>query len=157
MNVVDYLIIALIVTCAAVGLLRGFLREIIAVASWLIALVAAGIYGPRLMPYLGGALASAELRPFAGRFVVLGAVLLSGAAVAAIVSQFVRLSLFSGMDRLMGFVLGLVRGMLILGVAVLFCQMLRLDGEHWWHKSMLLPYGERISSPLRSLVGSPRS
>jgi membrane protein required for colicin V production len=41
MNVVDYLVIALIVTCAVVGLLRGFLREIIAVASWLIALIAA--------------------------------------------------------------------------------------------------------------------
>jgi membrane protein required for colicin V production len=106
------------------------------------------------MPYLGGALAATPLRPFAARLIVLGGVLLLGGAVSAIVSHFVRLSLFSGMDRLLGFVLGLARGMLILGVAVLFCQMLHLDGEHWWHKSMLLPYAERVSAALRSLVGA---
>jgi membrane protein required for colicin V production len=153
MNIVDYLVIVLVVTCAIVGLVRGFLREVIAVASWLLALIAAGIFGPRLMPYLGGALASTQLRPFAARFIVLGGVLLLGGAIAAIVSHFVRLSLFSGMDRLLGFVLGLVRGMLILGVAVLFCQMLHLDGERWWHTSMLLPYGERVSTALRTLAG----
>jgi membrane protein required for colicin V production len=153
MNIADYLVIALVVTCAIVGLMRGFLREIIAVASWLIALIAAGLFGPRLVPHLGGALASAQVGPWAARLIVVGAVLLLGAAVAATVAYFVRLSLFSGMDRLLGFALGLARGLLILGVAVLFCQMLHLNGERWWHKSILLPYGERVSAPLRSLVG----
>jgi membrane protein required for colicin V production len=152
MNIADYLVIALVVTCTIVGLLRGFLREIIAVVSWVIALIAAGIFGPSLMPHLGGALASTQLRPVAARLIVLGAVLLLGSAVAAIVAHFVRLSLFSGMDRLLGFVLGLLRGMLILGVAVLFCEMLHLDGERWWHASMLLPYGERIAGVLRSIT-----
>jgi len=43
-------------------------------------------------------------------------------------------------------------------VLVIFCQTLRLDGERWWHKSLLIPYGESIASALRSLLGEePRA
>jgi len=157
MNTADYLVIATVSVSAIVGLLRGFLRELIALVSWLVALLLAFQLGPRLEPYLGGLLASAQVRPWVARLVVLGAVLLVGAAIGSLVVYFVRLSLFSGVDRFLGFVVGLLRGILVLGVAVLFCLTVRLDSERWWHTSMLLPYAERIASALRSLAGGAAS
>ncbi|HTT00459.1 MAG TPA: CvpA family protein [Steroidobacteraceae bacterium] len=153
MNTVDYLVIALVIICAAVGLLRGFLREAIALVTWIIAVTIAWHFAGSLVPALGGALALPQVAPWASRAILTCLMLLLGAAVAAAVSAFVRLSLFSGMDRFLGFVVGLLRGVVILGVLVLFCQMMRLDGERWWHRSMLIRYGEDVAAALHALVG----
>lgn len=153
MTAVDYLIVALIVISALVGLARGLLREVIALITWLVALLVAWHLSDSLEPYLGGLLAAGpRVRLWAARAILLFAVLLLGAGIGAIAAQFIRLSLFSSMDRFMGFVFGVLRGVLILGVLVMFCQTLKLDGERWWRKSMLIPYGADIASVVRSLV-----
>jgi membrane protein required for colicin V production len=79
--------------------------------------------------------------------------MLVGAATSTIVCHFVRLAMFSAMDRFLGFVFGIVRGFVILGVCVLVCQSLRLDGERWWHRSVLLPYAEQVAGVLGSMLG----
>ncbi len=153
MTLVDYLIIALVVLSAGVGIARGFLREVIALVTWIAALLVAWHFAGRVEPYLGGLLSSPHVRPWAARAILLLAVLLAGAALAALITHLVRLSIFSGTDRFLGFLFGLVRGLVILGVLVLVCQTLRLDEEHWWRTSRLLPYGEHAANLLRSLVG----
>jgi membrane protein required for colicin V production len=153
MNIADYLIVAIIVISAVIGLFRGFLREVIALATWVLAVVIAWIFGDALEPHLGGLLADSAVRPWAARAIVFVLVLLAGAAIGAIVVHFVRLSIFSGMDRFLGFVFGLLRGIVVLGVLVILGQLLRLDGERWWRKSLLVPYGEQIADVLRAVVG----
>jgi hypothetical protein len=39
---------------------------------------------------------------------------------------------------------------------VILGQLLRLQGEHWWRGSLLIPYGESIANGLRTLVGEER-
>jgi len=39
---------------------------------------------------------------------------------------------------------------------VILGQLLRLQGEHWWRSSLLIPYGESIANGLRTLVGEER-
>jgi len=34
--------------------------------------------------------------------------------------------------------------------------LLRLQGEHWWRGSLLIPYGESMANGLRALVGEER-
>jgi membrane protein required for colicin V production len=154
LNTADYLIIATVVISATVGLLRGLLREVIALCTWIIAAFAAWHFAPILEPHLGGLLAQEDVRPWAARLIVFVAVLLLGSAIGAIVDYFVRLSLFTGVDRFLGLVFGLLRGVLIVGAAVIVCQTLRLDGEPWWHESQLLPYGQDAAALLWSLGGS---
>jgi membrane protein required for colicin V production len=153
MTLVDYLIILLVVVSAVVGVARGFLREVIALVTWIIALLVAWHFAGRLEPYLGGLLSSPRVRPWAARAVLVVAVLLLGAGIGAIASHFVRLSLFSSTDRFLGLLFGVARGLVIFGVLVLVCQTLRLDQEHWWRASRLLPYGERAANLLLSMVG----
>src|SRR5260370_23085082 len=71
-------------------------------------------------------------------------------------THFVRLSIFSGMDRFLGLVFGLLRGVVLLGVFVILGQLLRLEGEKWWTRSLLIPYGESVANGLRALVGEQR-
>jgi membrane protein required for colicin V production len=155
MNITDYLLIAAIVISAVVGSLRGFLREAIALVTWIIALFVGWHFADSMAPHLGGLLAGSPVATWAARVIIVVLVLLLGAGIGVTVTHFVRLSIFSGMDRFLGFVFGLFRGLVLLGVFVILAQVLRLDGEseRWWHQSRLLPYGEAIANGLRVVIG----
>ena len=156
MNVTDYLVIAAVIISAVVGAMRGFLREAIAVATWLLALFLAWHFADLIEPHLGGLLAGSAVKPWAARIILVILILLLGAALGAVLSHFVRLSIFSGMDRFLGLIFGLLRAVVLLGVFVILGQLLRLDGERWWTRSLLLPYGESVANGLRAWVGEQR-
>jgi membrane protein required for colicin V production len=155
MTLTDYLIIAAILISAIAGALRGFLREAVAFGAWIIALFVAWHFAGLIEPYLGGLLADPEVRPWAARVIIVALVLLLGTLIGALLGHFVRLSIFSGMDRLLGFAFGILRGFVLLGVFVILGQLLRLPAEGWWRHSLMIPYGESIANGLRSLVGEP--
>ncbi len=156
MNVTDYLVIAEIALSAVVGAVRGFLREAIALVTWLVALLLAWHFAPRLAPYLGGLLAASGVRIWAARVIIAALALLVGMAIGAVVGHFVRLSIFSGTDRFLGFLFGAVRGAVLLGVFVILAELLHLDTEGWWRHSVLIPYGKAIASGLRTLAEAGR-
>jgi membrane protein required for colicin V production len=153
MNLADYLVILAVLLSAIVGAVRGFLREAVAFVALILAIIAAWTFADQLAPHLGGLLKSEPVATWAARALIFFLVLLVGMAIAAVLGYFVRLSLFSGTDRLLGFVFGLLRGVIMLGVFVILGQLLELDGERWWQKSKLMPYGESVASGLRSIVG----
>ncbi len=153
MNWTDYAIIALLAVSCIVGLVRGLLREVISLVSWLAAVWLAWTFGSTLEPHLGGALQDAAVRPWAARAIIFVAVLLVGAGIGAIVTHFVRLSIFSSLDRLLGLVFGLLRGAVVLGVLAMGCHALRLHEEPWYRQSTLAPYAEQAGNVLRGLVG----
>jgi membrane protein required for colicin V production len=156
MNGTDYFVILAVLISAAVGTARGFLRESVALASWVIALFLAWHFSALLAPHLGGLLSGANVRPWAARAIIVIVVLLIGSLIGAMLAHYVRLSIFSGIDRLLGFGFGVLRGLVLLGVFVLLGQLLQLQSEHWWRRSMLIPYGESIANGLRSIVGEAR-
>ncbi len=154
MNATDYLIIAAILVSALVGAARGFLREAIGFAAWIIALIVAWHFSDLIGPHLGGLLAGGTVRPWAARVIIVALILLAGSLFGAVLGHYVRLSIFSGMDRLLGFAFGALRGLVLVGVFVILGQLLRLDGEYWWRYSHLMPYAESIANGLRFLVGA---
>jgi membrane protein required for colicin V production len=154
LNTADYLIIATVVISGTVGVLRGLLREVIALITWIVAAFVAWHFAGLLEPHLGGLLKQEAVRPWVARLILFVAVLLLGHAIGAIVDYFVRLSLFTGIDRFLGLVFGLLRGVVIVGAAVIACQTVRLDTEAWWHQSALLPYGQDAAAMLWSLGGN---
>lgn len=153
MTVLDYIILGILLFSAVAGVIRGFLKEVISLATWVLAFWCAWHYGPSLEPHLGGAIGEPPFSTWAARVPIFILVLMVGAAVGALVSHFVRLSLFSGLDRLLGFALGVLRGLVILGVGAIICQAVKLDGEPWWRGSRLVPYVEGVANLLRSAGG----
>jgi membrane protein required for colicin V production len=156
MNATDYLIIAAVLVSALVGAARGFLREAIGFAAWIIALFVAWHFSDLIEPHLGGLLAGGTVRPWAARVIIVALILLFGSLLGGVLGHYVRLSIFSGMDRLLGFALGVLRGLVLVGVFVILGQLLRLDGDQWWRYSHLMPYAESIANGLRTLVGAER-
>ena len=156
MNWTDYVIIALLAFSSVAGLLRGLLREVISLLTWLAAVWLAWRFSMLLEPHLGGALSDATVRPWAARTIIFIAVLLIGAAIGALAARFVRLSLFSGLDRLLGFLFGMLRGIVVLGLLAILCHAVRLQAEPWYRASTLAPYVEQAGNVLRALVGESK-
>ncbi len=154
LNTADYLIIATVIISGTVGLLRGLLREVIALITWIVAAFVAWHFAGSLEPHLGGLLAQPDVRPWVARLILFLLVLLAGHALGVIIGHFVRLSLLTGVDRFLGLLFGLLRGIVIVGAAVIVCETVRLDGESWWHESALLPFGQDAADVLWSLGGS---
>src|SRR5262245_53762603 len=111
MNIVDYLLIAIVVISIVMGAMRGLLREAVSLATWILALLLAWHFAPSLEPHLGKWIAQyPQARAWAARGLIFLFVLLIGTAVGALLGHFVRLSIFSGVDRLLGAVFGVLRG-----------------------------------------------
>jgi membrane protein required for colicin V production len=156
MNWIDYLLIALIVFSSVAGAMRGLLREVIALLTWVAAVWIAWHYAGVLEPHLGGALANDSVRAWAARTIIFLAVVLIGTLIGAIVGRLVRLSIFSGTDRFFGGIFGFLRGLVMIGLFVMLCHALRLNDEPWWRASTLIPYGERAANVLRGMVGESK-
>ena len=153
MIAVDYIILAILIISAAMGLVRGLLREAIAVITWFLAIVLAWIYGPSLEPILGGVLVGSPLRIWAARAIIFVGVLLLGGAVAVVLGHYVRVSMFAGMDKFLGFVFGIIRGVVIVGAFTIAIQALRMDEDARWKNSKLMPYAIGVADALRGIVG----
>ena len=116
---VDYVLVTILAISIIIGALRGFLREAVALVSWIVALFLAWKFAPSLEPNLGAWLAEhPELRTWVARVLIAMAVLVVGGVVGALLGHFVRLSIFSGLDRLLGTGVTFSAALLFLGAAV---------------------------------------
>lgn len=116
----DYIVLGLLLISAAVGFLRGAVREVAAMAA-LVCAAALAVYGlPKSAPIVRhlvhpawlGAIA-ALLLVFIATYVVLR---LMGAALAQRVQQ---TEVLGALDRTLGLLIGLVRGLVVLGALYL--------------------------------------
>jgi membrane protein required for colicin V production len=157
MTTVDYFLTAAVLLSMLFGSMRGFLRESVALLGWLVGLWLAWRYAGLVEPYLGGALTGTLMQVWVARIVVLLVVVMAGWLLGSLLSYIVQRSgLTLGVDRLLGAVFGLVRGVVIIGFAVMLGQAAELEGEPWWRASRLLPLGEDMAGVLRGYVDTGR-
>lgn len=141
------------VASTIVGLARGFVREAVALAFWIVGLWSAWTFGYVIEPYLGGYLAEPAVRPWVGRLSVLVAVLLVGYLVGLVMRYFTHGVGLGVIDRVIGMLFGVLRGFVLVGVIVICGELLHVNHEPWWHRSKLIPYGETLGDWLRAMVG----
>ncbi|MGC1386411.1 MAG: CvpA family protein [Steroidobacteraceae bacterium] len=153
MTAADVLIALIVLGSTLLGLLRGFVREAVSLAFWILAIWAAWKFGPIVEPHLGGLLADSKVAPWIGRLVVLVLVLLIGWATGMMLTHFARSAGLGPLDRAIGLLFGIVRGMVLMGLMIIGGELLHLNQEDWWGRSKLVPYGEAVGDWLRAMVG----
>jgi membrane protein required for colicin V production len=157
MTPVDYILAATVLLSVLFGVVRGFLRESVALLGWLVGLWLAWRYSYLLLPYLGGDLAGTDLQEWVARAIVLLATVIASWILGGMLSYLVQRSgLTLGVDRLLGGLFGLVRGAVIVGFAVMLGEAARLNVEPWWGASRLMPIGVEMAGVLRGYVETGR-
>lgn len=149
----DVLILLVLLGSTLIGLLRGFVREAVSLAFWVVAIWAAWKFGPTVEPHLGGLLADPKIAPWVGRFVILMLVLLIGWLIGMLLSYFTRSMGLGPLDRAIGLLFGILRGTVLVGLMIIGAELLHLNQEDWWSRSKLVPYGEIVGDWLRAMVG----
>jgi len=151
MDGADHLFAIILLVSGVLGALRGFIRETISLLSWLVGLWLAWHFAYLLNPWLGGALAEPGIREWAGRAIVLLAVLLVGAGVGSIVAYYAhRAAGIATTDRLLGSLFGLMRGVVVIGLLVIAGRAVDLDAEAWWQRTKSMPFAETVANWLES-------
>jgi membrane protein required for colicin V production len=152
MGWIDLIIVGIISLSAVISLFRGFVKEAISLATWVLAFWVSLGYASALSELLPAALSDQTLRigmAFAGLFIV---TLVLGGVVNVLAGQMVKRTGLSGTDRSLGVVFGLLRGVLVVAVLVLLAALTVLPQEGWWHESLLLPHFERLAIWLRGFL-----
>jgi membrane protein required for colicin V production len=143
----DHIFAIILLLSGTVGYFRGFIRESIALLSWLVGLWVAWRFAYVINPWLGGALAEPGIREWMGRAIMLLIVLLAGSLVGSVVAHFARRAVgLAAMDRLLGAVFGLVRGVVIVGLLVLAGRAAELNNEPWWSETKSMPAAESVAN-----------
>jgi len=152
MPIIDILIAVAILVSVVVGIFRGFVKEAISIAALLVAIWAALYFGPEAGDISENWFKSEELQMWFGRVLVFLVILSLGGLLGWGISKLVRLSVLSGMDRMLGAVFGIARGILLAAVAIIGGQFAGFDNDVWWLESSLIPQIEVVADWIKIMA-----
>lgn len=152
MTVVDVVVIFVIFLSALFSLLRGFVKEAISLATWIIAIWLAATFAPQLADALPSNIESEAVRQAIGFGVLFVLTLMVGTLVNMLVSQVVKKTGLSGADRIFGVAFGILRGGLIIIVFVIIGGMTPLPEMDWWQSSTLLQWFESAAIVIQEYI-----
>ncbi len=151
-NWVDFAVIVIIGVSVIIGLFRGLVKESISLATWILAIWVALVFGPRLSGLLPFTVGSATIQNIIASAVLFILVIILGGVVNYLLSQIVDKTGLSGTDRSLGLVFGALRGAAIVAILVLLATLTNLPNEPWWQQSKTLPFFYDIALWLKDLL-----
>jgi membrane protein required for colicin V production len=139
MNAVDVIIIAVLILSVLVGLWRGLISEVLALATWIAAFWVAWTFGPGVSAHFDRLIQTPVLRMVVGYGLCFVAVLVIGALIRFGIQRLVDSTGLGGTDRLLGMIFGFARGLLLVTLIVFLVDLTSFAREPMWQQSALLP------------------
>jgi membrane protein required for colicin V production len=152
MPIIDILIAVALVISVGVGIWRGLIKEAISIAALLFAIWAALYFGPSVGDVSQSWISSEELQMWFGRVLVFTVILSIGGLLGWGLSKLVRLSVLSGMDRMLGGLFGVVRGVLLISIFIIGGQFAGFDNDKWWEDSRLIPHLQVVADWIKVMA-----
>ena len=144
MTIFDYAVLTVISVSVLVGLWRGVVSEILALAAWIVAFLVARVVAADIAGLLAGQIAEPGMRLAVAYVLVFVGVLLVFAMARMLISLFLKAVGLGLLDRLLGAAFGVLRGILVVLAAVLVAGMTPLPKAVWWRDAMLAPPLETV-------------
>ncbi len=124
-TIIDGAVAFVIVISAVLAYSRGFVREAMAIIGWIVAAILAFLFAPKAeplvkeLPYIGDYLKdSCELSIIAAFAAVFAVSLVVVSVFTPLFSSVVQRSALGGLDQGLGFFFGVLRGILLVAVAL---------------------------------------
>jgi membrane protein required for colicin V production len=153
MAAIDYVVIAILIISALIGLSRGVVREVLSLTIWALAVILALMFADRLAEVLEGRIAGASMRYVAAFAMIFVTTLLAGGIVQWLVMRLVETTGLSGTDRLIGLLFGGLRGAVVCIVAAIALRPFVAE-QSWWQASRLIPALGKFEADVLSAVST---
>ena len=151
---IDVVIISLVVLSAILSLFRGFVKEALALITWLVALWVAMAFYEELAAWLSQWIAVPSAQKVTAFALLFICVLLLGAMVNYLAGKLVDKTGLTGTDKILGVVFGIARGAVIVAILVLLAGLTPVPQDPWWQDSMFLGYFEEFAIWMRDFLPS---
>jgi len=142
MTLFDWLVILILLCSIIISVVRGLVKEILSLLSWLVAFVLANAYGETMAKWLPEVIPGPLLRLLAGFAIVLVLVLLLGALLNKAIGALIEAGGLSFADRGLGGLFGLARGVVIVLMLALLAGMTELPKQPVWRNALFSPLVE---------------
>ena len=149
---VDFLIVGIILISALISIVRGFVKEVFSLASWVLAFWVALLFYPHMATLLVDYVATPSIRSFVAFASLFLVTLILGALVNHLISQLVKKTGLSGTDRMLGIFFGLIRGVAIVTLLLLAAGATPMPQDDWWQNSLLLEHFEKLAVWVQSFL-----
>jgi membrane protein required for colicin V production len=152
LSILDLIVIVVVLISATLAMVRGFVREVLSVASWVAAVAAAYFLYKPLVPLVRPYIESGTVATIIAAAAIFFVALIVASYVTTKISDFVIDSRVGALDRALGFVFGAARGILLLVIALLFFSWLVQAPPSWVanarSKPMLDDLGQTLMAAL---------
>lgn len=134
---IDLGIITVVALSVLTGLFRGFVKELVALCVWILAIWLGYHYSELLDPWLQSYIQDKSARTAVAFIIILFATLLAGGIVNAALSFILKRAGLSGTDRTLGMVFGFLRGVFIVALIIVAVRMTSLPYQSYSKDSLL--------------------
>lgn len=135
----DYAVTGVIMLSLLFGVWRGVMSEILALLAWVAAFVAARTWAAPAGELVASGMAEPVWRQVAGFISIFVAVLILFALARWLLSLLLQAVGLRPLDRVLGAVFGVARGLLVVWVVVLLSGLTAAPQQVWWQRAMLAP------------------
>ena len=151
----DFVVLGVLGVSVVLGLIRGLLKEVLSLAAYAFAFVAAVWWGPRVADWLASWITQSFLRmtlAYVGMFI---AVLLSIGLVNMALSALIDKTGLTPADHGLGAVFGFARGILFVLLFVVVAGFTPLPEEAWWKQAMFSKQLVGVVQQIKARVPEP--
>lgn len=149
MTWIDIAAMVVVVLSLLLGVMRGLVREIFSLTAWVLAAVIAAVYGPWVAKYVPPLIPGPLFATVAGFLIVFVVVLIAAGIIGLLLTRMIRAAGLGAGDRFLGGVFGVLRGVIIMAIAVMIASLTPLTQEVVWKSSVVVPPLEGLVVALR--------
>jgi len=149
-NWLDIVIVLILCITFFMGLIKGFVRQVLGIIFVIVGIILAVKYYSFISQFLFHLISHRAISNFIGFLLIFIVVLLIGGALTSLVSKLVKHNLES-LDRVLGAVLGLAKGIIIC-VVLVFALLVFSEGKGSLKESRLATYFISISRAMTYLI-----
>lgn len=155
LNWADWTILAIVGVSCVFSLLRGFIKEMLSLVSWIAASFVAITFHERVATIFSKWISTPSIRTMLAYVALFVLTLLIGSIINRLLHHFVIGAGLGTVDRILGVSFGAARGLLIVLALVMLLPMAlpEMKQDLWWGQSHLIPYFETSEGWARNTFG----
>ncbi len=148
----DYLVLLVLICSIVISTMRGLVKEILSLVSWVVSFMIANAYGETLAPLLPELIPGALTRLIAAFVALFIGVRILMSLLTMAVEALVKAGGLTIADRGLGGLFGLGRGLVIVMTAVLLCGMTAIPRQPFWKEALLSPLAETAARTVKPFL-----